>query len=70
MHRVVSRRGVRAAQSWADLAGYVSRMPSNLSAETGDGAHMALWRGIFYEQCVSCHQSDAGSDQDGLVPAL
>ena len=70
MHRVVSRRDVHAAQSWVDIAAYVSRMPGNPAAETGDGSHLALGRGIFHEQCASCHQSDAGGDQDGLVPAL
>ena len=58
------------AQSWADIAAYLSRMPSNPAAESGDGSHLALGRGIFHEQCSSCHQADAGGDQDGLVPAL
>lgn len=70
MHQIVSRRDVRAEQSWADIAAYVSRMPSNPAAETGDGSHLALGRGIFHQQCSSCHQADAGGDQDGLVPAL
>lgn len=70
MHHVVSRRDVHATQSWADIAAYVSRMPSNPAAETGDGSHLALGRGIFHEQCSSCHQADAGGDHDGLVPAL
>ena len=70
MHQVVSRRDVRAAQSWADIAAYLSRMPSNPAAETGDGSHLSLGRGIFHEQCASCHQADAGGDQYGLVPAL
>lgn len=56
MHHVVSRRDVHATQSWADIAAYVSRMPSNPAAETGDGSHLALGRGIFHEQCSSCHR--------------
>lgn len=70
MHQVVSRQSMRAAQSWADVAAYVSRLPANPAAETGDGSHAALGRGIFHEQCASCHQLDAGGDQDGLVPSL
>lgn len=70
MHRVVSSRQVRAEQSWADLAGYLSRMSMNPAAETGDGAHVALGRGIFHEQCALCHHLDGGGDEDGLVPAL
>jgi cytochrome c553 len=60
MHHVVSRQKVRLAQSWADLAGYLSRMPSNPATEIGNGTHLALGRGIFHES----------GDEDGLVPAL
>jgi cytochrome c553 len=70
MHHVVDRPSMRAAQSWADVAAYVSRLPMNPAAETGDGTYLTLGRGIFHEQCTSCHQYDAGGDQDGLVPAL
>jgi cytochrome c553 len=70
MHHVVDRPNMRGAQSWADVAAYVSRLPANPAAETGDGTYMALGRAVFHEQCVSCHQPDAGGDQDGLVPAL
>ena len=70
MHHVVAQSTMRAAQSWADVAAYVSRLPVNPAAETGDGSSLALGRKIFHEQCASCHQPDAGGDQDGLVPAL
>jgi cytochrome c553 len=70
MHHVAARPNMRGAQSWADVAAYVSRLPVNPRAETGDGTYLALGRGIFHEQCASCHQPDAGGDQDGLVPAL
>ena len=70
MHQVVSRGGVRTTQSWADIAGYLSRLPANPKAETGNGSMVALGRGIFQEQCASCHQADAGGDEDGFVPAL
>lgn len=45
-------------------------MPVNPAVEIGDGAYLALGRGIFHEQCASCHQQDAGGDEDGFVPAL
>jgi cytochrome c553 len=70
MHHVVAQPNMRRAQSWADVAAYLSRLPVNPAAETGDGTHLALGRGIFHEQCASCHEADAGGDQDGLVPAL
>jgi cytochrome c553 len=70
MHHVVARSNMRGAQSWADVAAYVSRLPANPTAETGDGTYLGRGRGIFREQCASCHQPDAGGDQDGLVPAL
>jgi cytochrome c553 len=70
MHHVVARPDMHGPQSWADVAAYVSRLPVNPAAETGDGSYRALGRDIFHEQCASCHQSDASGDQDGLVPAL
>ena len=70
MHHVVAQPNMRRAQSWADVAAYVSRLPVNPAAESGDGRYLTLGRGIFREQCASCHESDAGGDQDGLVPAL
>lgn len=70
MHHVAARPKMREPQSWADIAAYVSRLPVNPRAETGDGSHLALGRGIFHEQCASCHEQDAGGDNDGLVPAL
>ena len=45
-------------------------MPVPATVETGDGAHVALGRGIFHEQCASCHREDARGDDDGFVPAL
>ncbi len=70
MHGVVMRQSVQTPQAWADVAAYVSRLPPNPTPETGDGKHVALGRGIFHEQCASCHHADAGGDRDGLVPAL
>jgi mono/diheme cytochrome c family protein len=70
MHHVVAQPNMRGTQSWADVAAYVSRLPVNPAAETGDGTYLALGRGIFHEQCASCHQPDAGGDRDGLIPAL
>jgi cytochrome c553 len=29
-----------------------------------------LGRGIFHEQCASCHRIDARGDGDGFVPSL
>jgi cytochrome c553 len=70
MHHVATRPNMRGAQSWADVAAFLSRLPENPAAETGDGSYLALGRAIFQEQCASCHQSDAGGDEDGLVPSL
>ena len=40
------------------------------SAQTGNGAQLALGRDIFREQCASCHRGDAHGDDDGFVPSL
>jgi len=70
MHRVASQKELREPQTWVDIAAYLNRAPLSNRAQTGDGTQLALGRGIFHEQCVSCHRSDARGDGDGFVPSL
>jgi cytochrome c553 len=70
MHRVVSQPGLRVPQAWVDIAAYLNRLPSSHGVQTGDGRRVALGRGIFHEQCASCHRGDAHGDGDGFVPSL
>ena len=53
-----------------DIAAYVNNLPKREPAGTGDGSHAALGRGIFHEQCASCHKGDAHGDDEGFVPSL
>ncbi|HEX7012757.1 MAG TPA: c-type cytochrome [Steroidobacteraceae bacterium] len=70
MHRVVSRQEIADPQAWADIAGYLNRLPTTRFPETGDGTGVELGEAIFQEQCASCHGEDARGDDDGFVPSL
>jgi cytochrome c553 len=70
MHGVLSQIELRGPQTWVDIAAFLNRVPLGNRAQTGDGAHVALGRGIFHGQCASCHRIDAHGDGDGFVPSL
>jgi cytochrome c553 len=70
MHAVVSQKELREPQSWVDIAAYLNRTPLSGRVQTGDGTRLALGRGIFHEQCATCHRDDAHGDADGFVPSL
>jgi cytochrome c553 len=70
MQRVVTHPVLNEAQTWVDIAAYVNNLPMKVPAGTGDGAGVALGRGIFHEQCASCHHRDAHGDDEGFVPSL
>jgi cytochrome c553 len=70
MHGVVSQAELRAPQMWADVAAYLNGLPNRSRRSTGPGDEVALGRGIFHEQCATCHGLDASGDADGFVPSL
>lgn len=69
MHRIVSKQEVRDPQTWVDIAAFLNGATLT-TTKTGDGSHTALGRGIFHEQCASCHRPDARGDDSGFVPSL
>jgi cytochrome c553 len=70
MQRVLSHPVLEDPQTWVDVAAYVNNLPMKEPAGTGDGTGVALGRGIFHEQCASCHKGDAHGDDEGFVPSL
>jgi cytochrome c553 len=70
MHAVVSRAELQAPQMWADIAAYLNGLPSRSPRSGGPGEEVELGRGIFHEQCATCHGLDASGDADGFVPSL
>jgi cytochrome c553 len=70
MQRVLSHPVLKEPQTWVDIAAYVNNLPMREPAGTGDGSRAALGRGIFHEQCASCHKLDAHGDDEGFVPSL
>jgi cytochrome c553 len=70
MHHVITQNELREPQTWVDIAAYLNNVPMTRRAQTGDGAHIGLGRGIFHEQCASCHRPDAHGDTEGFIPSL
>jgi cytochrome c553 len=70
MHAVVLQAELQSPQAWTDIAAYLNGTPSRLPLSTGPGKDVALGRGVFHEQCASCHGLDASGDADGFAPSL
>lgn len=70
MQRVLAHPTLKDPQTWVDTAAYLNNLPNREPAGTGDGTRVALGRGIFHEQCASCHKGDAHGDDEGFVPSL
>jgi cytochrome c553 len=62
--------GLRDPQVWADVAGFLNRLPMSQPVTTGTGLKVSLGGAIFHEQCASCHRADAQGDVEGFVPSL
>ena len=70
MHHVITQAELREPQTWVDIAAYLNNVPMARHVQVGDGAHIGLGRGIFHEQCASCHRADAHGDADGFMPSI
>jgi cytochrome c553 len=70
MQRVLAHKTLKEPQTWVDIAVYLNNLPIRVPAGTGNGERIALGRGIFHEQCASCHHLDAHGDDEGFVPSL
>jgi cytochrome c553 len=70
MHAAVAKADLQQPQTWVDIASYLNAISADSPAGTGSGTDIGLGRGIFHEQCASCHGADAGGDADGFVPSL
>lgn len=70
MHAIVARAALSEPQVWADVAGYLSNLPSSKQPQVGSGTGTNLGEAIFREQCAACHEGDAGGDAEGFVPVL
>jgi cytochrome c553 len=70
MHHVITQNEPRESQTWVDIAAYLNNLPMSRHVQVGDGAHTGLGRGIFHEQCASCHRGDAHGDAEGFIPSL
>ena len=70
MHKIATQPQINEPQSWVDLASYLNGLVPNADNQTGSGEATRLGRGIFHEQCASCHGADASGDKAGFVPSL
>jgi cytochrome c553 len=70
MHGVATQPAINGPQEWVNIAAYLNRLTPPVDAQIGSGKALQLGRGIFHEQCASCHGVDASGDPDGFVPSL
>ncbi|MGD0503432.1 MAG: c-type cytochrome [Steroidobacteraceae bacterium] len=70
MQRVLAHKALKEPQTWVDIAAYLNNLPITVPAGNGNGERVGLGRGIFHEQCASCHHLDAHGDDEGFVPSL
>ncbi len=70
MHGVAIQPAINDPQNWVNIAAYLSRLAPPADTQIGSGEATLLGRGIFHEQCASCHGVDASGDHDGFVPSL
>lgn len=70
MHDFMAEPAPGNPQTWVDIASHLNKAPPGGATLKGDAGHLSLGRGIFHEQCASCHQADARGSDDGFVPSL
>ncbi len=70
MHGVATQPAIDGPQHWVDIAAYLNRLPPSTQHQVGAGDAVNLGRGIYHEQCASCHGADASGDKEGYVPTL
>jgi len=70
MHGIATRAALDDPQRWVDIAAYLNRLPPSTHQQVGAGDAVNLGRGIYHEQCASCHGADASGDKEGYVPTL
>ena len=70
MHSVAIQPAINEPQRWVDIAAYLNRLRPPADNQRGTGEVPHLGRGIFHDQCASCHGTDAGGDKEGFIPSL
>ncbi len=70
MHGVAIQPAINDPQEWVNITAYLNRLAPQTDTQMGSGKAVQLGRGIFHEQCASCHGTDASGDRDGFVPSL
>jgi cytochrome c553 len=70
MHGVAIQPAINDPQEWVNIAAYLNHLAPPIDVQIGPGKAMQLGRGIFHEQCASCHGADASGGEDEFVPSL
>jgi cytochrome c553 len=70
MHSIAIQPAINEPQCWVDIAAYLNRLPPRADNQRGTGGAPHSGRGVFHEQCASCHGRDASGDKEGFVPSL
>jgi cytochrome c553 len=70
MQHFTDEQHLNGPQDIADVASYVSRLPTTLSPDHGSGAYTARGEAVFAQRCTSCHGARAQGDDVRLYPRL
>lgn len=70
VHDENSRQAVAGPQSIADVAAYLSELPSNPKPKTGSGKSVARGAQLYRAACQACHLDSALGSDDLGVPSL
>lgn len=57
-------------QELADVAEYISQLPTNPSPGVGDGTNLERGAELYEEKCATCHEDDGMGHDDLLFPRL
>lgn len=70
MEAVASTHNLRRLRDLADLAAWISRLPTEQAPGVGDGANAAAGRATYQAWCAGCHGADGEGNGALLVPRV
>lgn len=70
MEHSTGRHRLVDAQDIADVADYVSRLPSTQTSNTGSGQSLAAGQLLYTRSCATCHGDSGSADASREIPRL
>lgn len=63
-------KSIGGAQSIADVAAYIAKLPMNPEPGFGDGKDLALGEKLYKENCVRCHGANGEGSEEKYYPRI